>query len=493
MKRKAGILMHISSLPNPYGLGSLGKEAYRFVDFLEKGGQTYWQVLPITPTNYGDSPYQSSSVYAYNPYFIDFDMLNKMGVLYKKDYKNEYYGENQLDADYANLFYVKNKVLKKAADHRNKYQKQFAKFKEENDSWLEGFALYEAIKESFGYTAWNTWPDEYRLRDEKTIKKFAKKNQAQIEQKKFIQFLFSYQWKRLKKYANKHGVQIIGDMPIYVAYDSADVWANPGLFWLDENLNPVKVAGCPPDGFSPDGQLWGNPIYRYDLMKQDGYSWWVKRIQKSFEMFDVVRIDHFRGFAGYFTIPFGDQTAKNGNWVEGPGYALFEAVNKAIPNAQIIAENLGFLDDSVKQLLEDCGYPGMYITQFDFGNGYDYHPMQDGLIANNVIYTGTHDNQTVQSWYNELNDHLRGKVNEYFGIEPSGKDANLRIIEGTMKTNVDTCIIPLQDYLGLTDDKGRMNIPSTLGCNWRYRALASDYSDELASYIHKITEESNRL
>ena len=493
MERKSGILMHISSLPNPYGLGSLGKEAYRFIDFLKAGGQTYWQVLPITPTNYGDSPYQSSSVYAYNPYFIDFDMLNKMGVLYKKDYKKEYYGDNPLDADYANLFYVKNKVLKKAKDYRNRYQKQFAKFKEENASWLDGFALYEAIKESFGYTAWNTWPDEYRLRDEKTIAKFAKKNHEQIEQKKFIQFLFAYQWKRLKKYANKNGVKIIGDMPIYVAYDSADVWANPGMFWLDENLNPVKVAGCPPDAFSPDGQLWGNPIYRYDLMKQDGYTWWVKRIKKSFEMFDVVRIDHFRGFAGYFTIPFGDETARNGNWVEGPGYELFKAVNKAIPNAQIIAENLGFLDESVHKLLDDCGYPGMYITQFDFGNGYDYHPMQDGLISNNVIYTGTHDNQTIQSWYNELDDHLRYAVNEYFHIPADGKDANLKIIEGTMATNVDTCIIPLQDYIGLVDKDGRMNIPSTLGCNWRYRALATDYNDKLAEYIYSITKKTNRL
>ena len=493
MERKAGILMHISSLPGKYGLGSLGKEAYEFVDFLEKSGQTYWQVLPITPTNYGDSPYQSSSVYAFNPYFIDFDMLNKMGVLYKKDYKHEFYGNNPLDADYSNLFYVKNKVLSKVADHRNKWGKRFEAFKEDNKDWLEGYALYEAIKESFGYTAWNTWEPKYKLRDEKTIADFKKKNLAKIEQKMFIQFLFSYQWKRLKKYANKKGIKIIGDMPIYVAYDSADVWSNPSLFWLDENLNPVKVAGCPPDSFSPDGQLWGNPIYRYDLMKQDNYAWWVKRIGKSFEMFDVVRIDHFRGFAGYFTIPFGDTNAKRGNWVEGPGYALFKAVNEKIPGAQIIAENLGFLDESVHNLLNSCGYPGMYIMQFDFGDGYDYHPLQDGLDANNVIYTGTHDNQTIRAWYNELNDHLRYKVNEYFHIHDGGKEAHLRIIEGTMKTNVDTCIIPLQDYLGLTDDQGRMNIPSTLGCNWRYRCKREDYNDKLAEYIHKITAESHRL
>ena len=493
MDRKSGILLHISSLPNKYGIGSLGKEAYQFVDFLAAAGQTYWQVLPITPTNYGDSPYQSSSVYAYNPYFIDFDMLNKMGLLYKKDYKKEFYGNNDLDVDYANLFYIKNIVFKRINDRKGKYQKQFEAFKEENKEWLDGYALYEAIKESFGFTAWNTWDLKYKLRDEKTLKKFEREHKDEIENKKLLQFLFYYQWKRLKRYANKKGIKIIGDMPIYVAYDSADVWANPGLFWLDENLNPVKVAGCPPDSFSPDGQLWGNPIYRWDLMKDEHYDWWVKRIGAAFKLFDVVRIDHFRGFAGYFTIPFGDTTAKNGVWVDGPGYELFKAVNEKIPGAPIIAENLGFLDESVHNLLRDCGYPGMYIMQFDFGDGYDYHPLQDGLLPNNVIYTGTHDNQTIQSWYDELNPHLRWCVNQYFGIPEDGAFANLRIIEGTMKTTPDTCIIPLQDYLGLRDSEGRMNIPSTLGTNWRWRCRLSDYNMELAEYIRKITEESNRL
>lgn len=492
MERKAGVLLHISSLPNKYGIGTLGKEAYEFVDFLEKAGQKYWQVLPITPTNFGDSPYQSSSVYAFNPYFIDFDLLNEMGLLEKAEYENEFYGANPLDVDYACLFQVKNRVLKKVWNRHAAYQTEFEEFCDANASWLDGFALYEAIKESFGFTAWYTWPNEYKYRDAKTLSDFISKHQDEIGLKKLIQFLFVKQWKALKKYANDKGIQLIGDMPIYVAYDSADVWFNPHMFWLDENLNPVKVAGCPPDQFSADGQLWGNPLYRWDLMAEQNYAWWIDRIAKANEMCDIVRIDHFRGFAGYYTIPFGDKTARNGCWLEGPKYDLFKAVKKALPKVEIIAENLGFLDDAVVKLLDDCGYPGMCIMQFDFGNGYDYSPLRDGLPENNIIYTGTHDNQTIQSWYYELNPHLTWCVNEYFGIHDREK-AYLNIIEGTMKTPPFVAIIPLQDYLGLTDDKGRMNIPSTLGCNWRWRCKRTDYSDELAAYIYKITKESNRL
>ena len=493
MERKAGILLHISSLPNKYGIGTLGESAYQFVDFLANSGQTYWQVLPITPTNYGDSPYQSSSVYAYNPYFIDFDFLCEMGLLKAEEYQNEYYGANAQDVDYACLFYIKNKILKYVWSRHELYKEEFEKFCSENENWLNGFALYEAIKESFGFQPWNAWPREYRLRDEATLKAFEEEHQDEINSKKFIQWLFYYQWMNLKKYAMEKGIKIIGDMPIYVAYDSADVWSNPGMFWLDEELNPVKVAGCPPDGFSPDGQLWGNPLYRWDLMKEQNYSWWVERIKKSLELFDIVRIDHFRGFAGYFTIPFGDKTAHNGCWMEGPGYDLFRAVNEALPGAQIIAENLGFLDESVHELLEACGYPGMNIMQFDFGNGYDYSPLLKGeLTTNNVVYTGTHDNQTIQSWYYDSNDHLKWCIREYFKFSDESQ-AYKHIIEGTMATVCDTAIIPLQDYLGLVDWQGRMNTPSTLGCNWRWRAIEEHFSENLAEYIKKVTTESGRL
>lgn len=492
MERKAGILMHITSLPSKYGNGTLGKEAYRFVDFLAASGQTYWQVLPINPTNYGDSPYQSSSVYAYYPYFIDFDMLKEMGLLRKCEYAKEFYGASDTDIDYAALFYAKNKVLKNTWKRHKLFDKEYQAFVKKNKSWIDGYALYETIKEHFGYTAWITWPEEYKLRKKDVIEKFAKKYQKEIECKKFIQFLFSYQWKALKKYANKKGVKIIGDMPIYVAYDSADVWANPKMFYLDKDLKPVKVAGCPPDAFTEDGQLWGNPLYRYDLMAKNNYRWWVKRIRKNLEMFDVVRIDHFRGFAGYFTIPFGDINAKGGTWVKGPGYDLFAAVKKALPKAQIIAENLGFLTDDVQELLDKCGYPGMQIFQFDYGNGFDYHPFKDGYNPNNIVYTGTHDNQTIQSWYEEQNPHVKYCLDKDFKIKDRSK-AYLKLVEGVLNCVADTAIIPLQDYLGLHDDIGRMNIPSTLGCNWRYRCQKHDYNAKLAKYIYKITKRSSRL
>ncbi len=484
--------MHITSLPSKYGIGTLGKEAYKFVDFLAKSGQSYWQVLPLTPTNYGDSPYQSSSVFAYNPYLIDLDMLKEMGLLKPRDYKNEFYGNNPLDVDYANMFIVKNRVLKKVWPRHELYNKEFNRFKKENKSWLDQFALYESIKESFGFTAWYTWKDEYRLRDKKTINSYIKTNKEDIEYRKFIQFLFYYQWLKLKKYANDKGIKIIGDMPIYAAYDSADVWSNPSYFYLDEDLKPIKVAGCPPDGFTADGQLWGNPLYRWDKMKSENYSWWIDRIRNILKLVDVVRIDHFRGFAGYFTIPFGDTNARGGSWVVGPGYDLFDVINKEIPGAQIIAENLGFLDQAVFDLLDKCGYPGMYVMQFDFGNGYDYHPLQDGLKENNVIYTGTHDNQTIRSWYNDSNPHLKWCIEQYFGIT-NEEESYKKIIEGTLKTNVDLSIVPLQDYLGLYDYEGRMNIPSTLGCNWRWRCAKGAYNSNLSKYIYKITKESNRL
>jgi len=491
MERKAGILMHISSLPNKYGIGTLGKEAYKFVDFLSEAKQTYWQVLPITPTNYGDSPYQSSSVYAFNPYFIDFDLLFEMGLIKKCDYQKASFGNNCTDINYEELFNNKNRILKLTYKNHFKYEKEFKRFVKDNASWLDGYALYESVKESFNYTAWYTWPSEYKFRDTKTINSYIKNNKENIETIKFIQWIFYYQWQNLRKYANKKGVKIIGDMPIYVAYDSADVWFNPELFLLDENLNPIKVAGCPPDYFSADGQLWGNPLYRYDLMALDNYSWWVKRIKKSFLMFDYVRIDHFRGFAGYYTIPYGDKTARNGSWVKGPGYDLFKAINEEIKNPQIIAENLGFLDDEVYRLLDLCGYPGMRIVQFDFGDGKEYNILKKPIDKNNIIYTGTHDNQTILSWYNDLNDEMKLLADEFFEINDSNK-AHISIIKKAMSLDPDTCIIPLQDYLGLEDRTGRMNTPSTLGENWRWRSLKVSYNAKLARIIKDITINTKR-
>lgn len=490
MKRKAGILLHISSLPGKYGIGTLGEAAYKFVDFLEEAGQKYWQVLPIGPTSYGDSPYQSASVYAFNPYFIDFDLLQQEGLLDKADYENVCFGTNELDVDYALLFETKTKVLKKAYKNKEKISKEFKAFCQENKSWLDDYSLFMAIKESFGSVAWNEWPNEYRLKDAKTLAIFKEKNAEDIDVCKFIQFLFYRQWMALKKYANDKKIKIIGDMPIYVAYDSSDVWGEPELFYLDSNLDPIDVSGCPPDGFSEDGQLWGNPLYNWEYMKNHGYEWWVKRIKAALTLFDVVRIDHFRGFAGYFAIKFGEKTARHGEWRKGPGYDLFSVINERLPGSEIIAENLGFLDDDVRKLLSQCGYPGMCIAEFEFGDA-NYSSMRDGFEQNNVIYTGTHDNQTVMSFYNEQPEDYKRFINDICNIKPTDLP-NLRIIEKCMYSIPDTCIIPLQDYLGLTDDDGRMNVPSTLGENWRYRCKMEDFDKKLSSYIFHLTVKSSR-
>lgn len=490
-QRKAGILMHISSLPGKYGIGTMGKEAFDFIDYLKESSQTLWQVLPIGPTSYGDSPYQNASVYAYNPYFIDFDLLRDAGLLKENDYKDIDFGSNPLKIDYAKLFETKLKVLKKAYSKRKLVQAEFSKFLEENSYWLDEFALFSVIKTHNDDKAWNTWDDKYRLRDKKALDQFKKDNEKEINEIKFIQFLFRMQWNSLKEYANKNNVEIIGDMPIYVAYDSADTWANPELFELNKKLDPINVAGCPPDKFAVDGQLWGNPIYNWAQMKKDKYSWWVSRLKASLDLFDIVRIDHFRGFSGYYSIPFTDTTARNGEWIPGPSMELFDELNKAVPNAQIIAENLGFIDEEAEQLLEDSGYPGMIIGQFEIANK-ALEPFKAGFAVNNVIYTGTHDNQTINSWFEELTIEEREYVEKECMFDLNYRP-NLKLIERVFHTAPKWAVIPWQDYLGLKDCEGRMNIPSTLGGNWTYRAKKTDFRKDISDFMRKITREANRL
>jgi len=490
-QRKAGILMHISSLPGKYGIGTMGKSAYDFVDYLKASKQTLWQVLPIGPTSYGDSPYQNASVYAYNPYFIDFDLLQEDGLLNKSDYESVDFGSDPLRIDYAKLFLTKEKVLRKAYSKRILVENSFKKFSKDNAYWLDDYALFSVIKNHNNNQAWNTWDDKYRLRDAKALSSFKSKFQKEIDEVKFIQFLFKNQWDKLKDYANKNGIEIIGDMPIYVAYDSADTWANPELFELDSNLTPINVAGCPPDKFAVDGQLWGNPIYNWEFMKKDKYTWWVSRLKASLELYDIVRIDHFRGFSGYYSIPFSDTTARNGVWVPGPGMNLFNELNKAVPHANIIAENLGFIDEDTEKLLEDSGYPGMIIGQFEMANKVT-EPFKQGFPVNNVIYTGTHDNQTINSWFEELPLTDREYVEKECMFNLSYRP-NLKIIERVFHTAPKWVVIPWQDYLGLKDSEGRMNIPSTLGGNWVYRAKKSDFRKDISDFMKKITEESNRL
>lgn len=479
--KEAGILLHISSLPSKYGCGSIGKEAYKFVDFLHKAGQTLWQILPVGPTSYGDCPYSSLSSFAFNPYFIDLEWLVDNELLLKEELPEQI---NVKFVDFNNLFITRYKLLHKAFLRRDKFEEEFNKFIKEEDYWLNDYAMYMVLKKEQEYKPWYQFYDDFKYRNPSSLEWLQREYSEAILEYKFIQFLAFKAWYELKKYANKKGVKIIGDMPIYCAYDSSDVWANTKNFELNENLTPKNVAGCPPDYFNSDGQLWGNPLYNWDLMKKEKYSWWVNRVKHSLKLFDVLRIDHFRGFAGYYSIPFGSQNAKNGEWRVGPGIKLFKEINKQCPNSNIIAENLGFLTKDVFKLLKDSGYPGMNIFQFELGDRKNI-PLKKGYPYNNVFYTGTHDNQTIMSFYHELSYEDKKIINKICNIGFKDKE-NLKIIEFAMKQESKYVIVPLQDYLGLTDSEGRMNIPSTPTGNWKYISRSDDFSKELLEYLKSI-------
>lgn len=481
--RKSGILLHISSLPNEYGIGTLGKEAYKFVDFLKKSGQTYWQMLPINPTSYGDSPYQSPSVFAGNPYFISVEQLVEDGLLEKSDLDIIKSKSNRVD--YEMLFYKKIPLLKKAYQKCFIYQEEFELFCHENKNWLDEYALFMALKTEHDNKPFYEWYDDFKFRVDHAIEWFKKEYDKNINEHRFIQFLFYKQFIKLREYANKKGILLIGDMPIYCAYDSCDVWSAPKYFEVDSNLRQINVAGCPPDAFTSDGQLWGNPLYCYDVMKKDNYSWWVSRVKQMGKLFDVVRIDHFRGFAGFYSIAANEKTAKNGQWIKGPGYDLFKTI-KENTNVDIIAENLGFLTSDVHRLLKKCGYPGMVIFQFEL------HNLKKKFGENNLIYSGTHDNQTIISFYNNLDEKNKRIVDKVCDINFSDRP-NLKIIEFCMNQACDVCITPLQDLIGLSDTEGRMNIPSVPTGNWSYRARNIDFSKDLSEYLYKLTGLTNRL
>lgn len=488
--RESGILLHVSSLPNKYGIGALGKEAYDFVDFLEKSGQKLWQVLPIGPTSYGDSPYQSPSSFAFNPYFIDLDLLAKDGLLDEEELKK--YERNDKRVDYGYIYNTRFEILYKAYLNKHIYQAEFDEFLLNEKDWVDDYALFMVLKIEHHNKPWNEWYDNFKFRVDHAMEWAKNEFKDKIEAYKFYQFLFLKQWLNLKSYANSKGIRIIGDMPIYCAFDSADVWANHEMYQLNDRLEPIFVAGCPPDCFTPDGQLWGNPLYDYDQMKANNYSWWVKRVNHSLRIFDILRIDHFRGFAGYYAIPFGDINARGGHWVDGPGYDLFKAINSSNPNAEIIAENLGFITPDVDELLESCGYPGMNIFQFELGDKEENIPLKNKYKENTVFYSGTHDNQTIMSYYNSLDELDKKLIDSICKIKITDK-ANFKIFEYCMKTNAKYCITPIQDFIGLSDNEGRMNIPSTASGNWSYIARNMDFSDELAEYILKVTKKTKRI
>lgn len=400
MARDAGVLMHITSLPSPCGIGTLGREAYRFADFLKAAGQRYWQILPVGPTSYGDSPYQSFSTYAGNPYLIDLDLLQEEGLLEKEEYEALDWGGDPLRVDYEALYRSRFQVLRLAYERgASRDREEFERFRRDNESWLGNYALFMAVKEHFGMISWLEWPDEgIRLRRKRSLVQYEKRLKAQVEFWEYVQFLFFRQWRQLKAYVNSLGILIFGDMPIYVAMDSADTWSNPEIFWLDRSRRPVCVAGCPPDYFSETGQLWGNPLYDWEFLKKTKYNWWMNRIDLTRRLFDVTRIDHFRAFDTYYAIPYGEETAVNGQWMEGPGIDFFKTLHRSLGNVPIIAEDLGLLFPSVQKLLKKTGYPGMKVLQFAFDSNEENDYLPHHFDNHCVVYTGTHDNNTVNGW-----------------------------------------------------------------------------------------------
>ena len=494
-KRQSGVLMHISSLPGKYGIGSFGQSAFDFVDFLVRTKQRYWQILPLGTTSYGDSPYQSFSAFAGNTYFIDFDILIEEGLLDEADVKGADFGDDPRKVDYAKIFDARRPIMEKAvarflqADDLS----DFERFVAQNAAWLEVFAEYMAIKEHFDNLAWTEWPDEaIRRREAASLASYREKLSDKLTYHRVTQYLFFKQWLRLKAYANEHHIEIVGDMPIYVAADSADVWAQPHFFKTDAVGKPTCVAGCPPDEFSETGQLWGNPIYDWEAMDKDGYAWWIERLRESFKIYDIVRIDHFRGFESYWEVPAGSETSASGKWVKGPDYKLFAAVKEALGDLNIIAEDLGFMTDEVIELRERTGFPGMKILQFAF-NPDDESIDSPHLAPNNsVMYTGTHDNNTVLGWYkDEIDDATRQYMAQYTNRKEyeTVPHAMLRTIFASVSF---MAIATMQDLLEL-DSAARMNYPSTIGGNWTWRMTAEELNPIVEGELYSLTKTYRRM
>ena len=489
MKRQCGMLLPIASLPSKYGIGTFSKEAYDFVDMLQKAGQSLWQILPIGPTGYGDSPYQSFSTFAGNPYFIDLEQLIEKGFLTEEECDSCDWGNSSDEVEYDKIYNSRFKILKKAFKRYPVSDDSDLKdFYDKNSYWLDDYALFMAIKDSKGGKCWSEWEESIRLRQPDAIAKYESRLSEDIEFYIFVQYIFNKQWMALKKYANEKNIKIIGDIPIYVSFDSVDVWANPELFQLDENHMPTAVAGCPPDAFSADGQLWGNPLYDWEYHKSTGYRWWIDRLKALFEIFDIVRIDHFRGFDAYYSIPYGETTAINGHWEQGVGIDLFLNIKKELGDAEIIAEDLGYVTDTVKQLLLDTGYPGMKLLQFAFDSREAGCYMPYDYPRNCVVYTGTHDNDTVVGWYKNFSDDDRKLAKTYLNNYYTPEDQiHWDYICCALATVADTCIIPVQDYLGLGSE-ARINIPSVSSGNWKWRMKNDAFTPEIIEKIRNLAE-----
>ena len=489
-RRECGILLPVSSLPSRYGIGCFDRSAYEFLDFLADAGQSCWQILPLGPTGYGDSPYQSFSTFAGNPYFISLDDLIEEGVLERRECRSVNFGKDPSKVDYEKMYKGRLPLLRKAYERSDiSHNEDFLRFREKEGFWLKDYALFMAVKGRFGGAPWNEWADDIKFRWQNALDYYRRELYFDIEFQEYLQFKFYQQWNKLKAYANGVGIRIIGDIPIYVAMDSADTWASPWLFKLDEQNRPTQVAGCPPDGFSADGQLWGNPLYNWEVHRQSGFSWWLKRIEHCFEMYDILRIDHFRGFDEYYAIPFGDTTAANGWWEKGPGMDLFRTISWHLGNREIIAEDLGFVTETVKQLVRDSGYPNMKVLEFAFdsrdtGTAADYLP--HNYDRNSVVYTGTHDNETLLGWLQGRPENEREMVKRYINRrEADDKEICEEMICTALRSVSKLCIIPVQDYLGL-DNSARINQPSTSGINWKWRLTEGQLDHALAVRLHTL-------
>ena len=489
--RKSGILMHITSLPNPYGIGTVGKCAYEFVDFLEKAGQSYWQILPLNPTGYGDSPYQSFSSFAGNHYLIDLDILVEEGLLRQEELDGLYWCAEETRVDYGCQYNNRMQVLR-LAYMRFVPDREYEALVKENEEWLADYALYMTLKDRFQGKDWQNWPEELKMRRPESLAAIRKELAYPIGFQYFLQYKFFRQWTALRTYAKEKGIRIIGDVPIYVPLDSADLWADPQMFQLDEACRPKAVAGCPPDSFTADGQLWGNPLYDWKKMKDTGYAWWVRRLRAASRMYDVIRLDHFRGFESYWAVPAGDKTAAGGAWEKGPGLDFIRTIQTALPELDFIAEDLGFMTPEVRQLLADSGYPGMKVMQFAFDSREDSDYLPHNYPVNSVCYAGTHDNLTMAQWFQEAAQEDVEVATEYLGLNQK-EGLVWGVIRGCMGSVSKLCVIQMQDYLEL-GGFARMNFPGTMTFNnWTWRAEKGFITEELTKRIYNTTRRYGRL
>lgn len=487
MKRSSGILMHISSLPGEYGIGDFGKGAYKFIDFLEMAGQKNWQILPLGPTSFGDSPYQSFSVFAGNPYFIDLDDFLNLGYLKREDIDNFDLGNNPEKVNYGLLYENKLSLLKIAYENsKEMLQEKLTEFYKANLDWIRGFSLFMTIKSLHNNNSWYNWDIEYKNYNSDRVKEFEGENRDKIFFWVFTQYFFMEHWLRLKEYANKKGISIIGDLPIYTAEDSSDIWENPSIFKLNEDYTPEFVAGVPPDDFADKGQLWGNPLYDWEQMKDNGYNWWINRIVHSFKLFDIVRIDHFKGFESYWQIPYGEENAINGTWERGPGLDLFNKIRDDLGELDIIIEDLGFNTCELKKLVKETGYPNMNVLQFAFNPDEESDYLPHNMKEKSVVYTGTHDNSTVKSWIENMDCEEFKYIVKYLKLN-FDEGLNWGIIRGAWASPANMAIAPMQDFLNL-GSRSRMNTPSTLGNNWLWRVKKEDLSFDLANKIRDLNK-----